>query len=170
MESTNSSRSKRRRTIPHYRDALDQEDITVPEDLLSVQDLAVALEESNLQEILDLAKKHGYDSVFDLCNKVLQRRDKDSVKYVEEWMQKDGTAQLLASCRSHPKFNGSPTLSDEVCSLAEDVYRREFKEIAKELPNRIQRLSLEAITNFSLGNVWTTIQRTVPRFKNMLQP
>ena len=128
-----------------------------------------ARKESNLKDILELAERHGYDSVFDVCNTVLQRRDTDSMKYVEQWMQKDGTAQLLASSRSHPKFKRSPALSDEVCGLAEDVYRREFEEIAKELPNPIQRLSLEAITNFSLGNLWTTIQNTVPRFTNMLQ-
>jgi hypothetical protein len=84
-------------------------------------------------------------------------------------MDKDGTAQLLASCRSHPKFRSSPALSDEVCSLAEEVYRQEFVEITKDMPNPIQWLSLEAITNFSLGNLWTRIQKVLPKFTSMLQ-
>jgi hypothetical protein len=85
MESTNSSsRPKRRQTIDHYRNMLDQADITVLGDPRSVQDLAIARHESNLQDILNLGTRHGYDSVFDVCNEVLQRRDKESMKYVEE--------------------------------------------------------------------------------------
>jgi hypothetical protein len=167
--STNSSRPQRQKTIHHYRDTLSQEDITVPDDPRSVKDLAIARKESNLQDILDLAEKHGYNSVFDVGNEILQRRDNASMKYTEQWMKKDGTAQLLSSCQFHPRFNCSPPLSDEVYGLAEDLYRSEFVEIATELPNPIQQMSLEAITNFSLGKLWISIQNKLPRFTNMLQ-
>jgi hypothetical protein len=53
--STNSSRPQRRQTIHHYRNALDQEDIIVPEDPRSIEDLAIAREESNLQDILEFS-------------------------------------------------------------------------------------------------------------------
>jgi hypothetical protein len=49
------------------------------------------------------------------------------------------------------------------------LYQPEFVEIATELPNPIQQMSLEAITNFSLGKLWIRIQNKLPRFTNMLQ-
>jgi hypothetical protein len=91
--------SSRQKTIHHYRDTLSQEDITVPDDPRSVEDLAIARKESNLQDILELAEKHGYNSVFDVGNEILQRRDKASMKYAEQWMKKrwnSTTSRLLS--------------------------------------------------------------------------
>lgn len=171
MPSTFRRSQSGRLVVPRYTDETPYAIIANTEDERDVEDQVRFEQRRKIKEIEHFVHSMGYKSIFDVCLDQWGIRDDKLGSEPECHIPSNVLKVLLRQLGIHSKAQVPSTLSDEICELAERIFRKEVEQlhVTPELRRPLKSYQLSDIREFSFSSCFGTITQTAPRLSRLLR-
>ena len=119
----------------------------------------------HLERVRLVLREEGYATLFDACVDELKCSDPDARRAIEDMKSRDVMAHILRAYSDVSLMGPKHQVSDELCELAERVYRKEIHTLERnrEITGSVKGLNANELDNFSFQNAQSAIEKEAPR-------